>query len=394
MAGLEAWYEPASSSAHGDKWNTVFKTATPPTMLCCLPGAALAKATSCDPTGHTELVKMAAAYGTGDVLKSSSRTWKTPEVAILNCPIEEELCGAKKVVTVTSTKASLTMGDKSIDWTKDKTNCSWVLKSACKPIVVGYDATSTITAATKSDGVYVQWVQIPQASVTSDKVGQFTFTKAQLLSTTAAKSALYQFTQKYSSGGSTAAFTRDFPVELAALWAAQWNAQVPAYKTAVEDYDKEVKNFNLVHAQTALGKTNTKAKEELATYLTGLTTFLKTTAEPSAASTVKKLPEYPSVAVARPLAWAGPKLIAEADAAKAAVDDYYPSAMGGGKALTGILPLAADRHQGFGTNGAGKLAEVVNFSVDHMTAASVKDDTVCKDTYVGIIAVAKEAAKS
>jgi hypothetical protein len=45
----------------------------------------------------------------------------------------------------------------------------------------------------------------------------------------------------------------------------------------------------------------TTAKEDLTKYLEGLKVFMKTTAEPPADSTLKKLPEYPSLTVARPL---------------------------------------------------------------------------------------------
>lgn len=127
----------------------------------------------------------------------SSRTWKTPEVAILSCPNETELCGADRVVTVTDTAGSLTLGDGTTALTKDLNSCSWLLKSVCKPITIGYDATSSTGA-----GFAVNWIVLPASAVTNDKVVEFAFTdaKTELLGAAVGASRLYPFVQEYSSG--------------------------------------------------------------------------------------------------------------------------------------------------------------------------------------------------
>jgi hypothetical protein len=228
-----------------------------------------------------------------------------------------------------------------------------------------------------------------------DKVKEFTFTKPQLISGTPGAGMVYPLVQVYSSGASTAAFNRHYPFELAKLWATQYNALVPAYATAVTAYEKEVKNFNLVHAQKKYTETVSTAAADLTTYLTGLTTFLKTTAATPADSTVKKLPEYPSITDARPLAFAGPALIAEADKAKAAVDSIYVSTdVGSGSLLTGFLTLAADKVQGYGTMGVSAAGKAVNLSALHLTTKATTTGADCAATYVGVFAVAKEAAAS
>lgn len=150
MSGLEYWIERTTTA--GDNWNKNYATAAKPKAVCCLPNN-LAKADSCDPTGMTELDKIKAAYA---VNADSSRTWKTPEVALLSCPIETEVCGAAKVVTLTAgTASTLTMGDKAATLSKDKTSCSWIVKSACKPITLAYDTTSTKTAVKAEDAFLV-----------------------------------------------------------------------------------------------------------------------------------------------------------------------------------------------------------------------------------------------
>lgn len=150
MSGLEYWIERTTTA--GDNWNVNYATAKAPNAVCCLPNN-LTAAKSCDPTGMTETVKLKDAYA---VNADSSRTWKTPEVAILSCPIETEVCGAAKVVSLTAgTPSTLTMGDKSATLSKDKTSCSWIVKSACSPITLAYDATSTKTAAKAEDAFQV-----------------------------------------------------------------------------------------------------------------------------------------------------------------------------------------------------------------------------------------------
>lgn len=62
--------------------------------------------------------------------------------------------------------------------------------------------------------------------------------------------------------------------------------------------------------------------------------------------------------------------------------------MGSGKLLTGMLTLAADKVQGFGTKGEDAKAKVVNYSVDAI-AKGETDTTKCTATYLGVVARAK-----
>lgn len=56
-------------------------------------------------------------------------------------------------------------------------------------------------------------------------------------------------------------------------------------------------------------------------------------------STLKKLPERPSLGVAKPSPWAGPKLISESEIDKSEIGDFYLEA-GAGEPLMGLLTIA------------------------------------------------------
>lgn len=57
---------------------------------------------------------------------------------------------------------------------------------------------------------------------------------------------------------------------------------------------------------------------------------MKTTAATPVDSTLKKLPEYPSLTVARPLPYVGPGVLTLANKASAKVDSVYPGSVGAG----------------------------------------------------------------
>jgi hypothetical protein len=113
--------------------------------ICCFPGS-LEDAKSCVTTGHTEAI-----IGVG-LLKSdydkapqaaSSNKFATPEIRLMNCPQTTEECGADKVVTIDGANKSVQIGLAGGSLTRDMSGCSWLIKSACKPFTIGYDATNS-----------------------------------------------------------------------------------------------------------------------------------------------------------------------------------------------------------------------------------------------------------
>lgn len=154
------------------------------------------------------------------------------------------------------------------------------------------------------DEFEVQWIQLPATSVTSDVVQEFTFTKDQLVATAAVGSSLYDMTQMFSSGQTTAAFERMLPISVVELWVKQYNAGVKTYSDSLAAYKTAVSNFNLVHAPAAGLKADKDHATKLAAYLKDLPKMK--TSDGTTDSTLPKLPERPSFTVERPLAWAGP----------------------------------------------------------------------------------------
>lgn len=179
-----------------------------------------------------------------------------------------------------------------------------MVKSTCKPITIGYDAANSKAVSKIEDEFEVQWIQLPASSVTSDVVQEFTFTKDQLLGAAAVGSSLYDMTQMFSSGQTTAAFERMLPISVVELWVKQYNAGVKTYSDSLAAYKTAVSNFNLVHAPVAGLKADKEHATKLAAYLKDLPKMK--TSDGTTDSTLPKLPERPSFTVERPLAWAGP----------------------------------------------------------------------------------------
>jgi hypothetical protein len=152
-----------------------------------------------------------------------------------------------------------------------------LVKSTCKPITIAYDAASSKAVSKIEDEFEVQWIQIPATSVTSDKVQEFTFTKDQLVATAAVGSSMYDMTQLFSSGQSTAAFERMLPISVVELWVKQYNAAVKVYYDSLTAYNTAVANFNLVHAPAAGLKADTAHATKLADYIKTLPKMKTTT---------------------------------------------------------------------------------------------------------------------
>lgn len=152
-----------------------------------------------------------------------------------------------------------------------------MVKSACKPITIAYDSANSKVVSKIEDEFEVQWIQIPAASVKTDVVQEFTFTKDQLVATAAAGSSMYDMTQVFSSGQTTAAFERMLPISVVELWVKQYNVAVKAYSDSLPAYNTAVANFNLVHAPAAGLKADPTHATKLADYIKTLPKMKTTT---------------------------------------------------------------------------------------------------------------------
>jgi hypothetical protein len=121
----------------------------------------------------------------------------------MNCPQTSEECGENKLVTVTTTSMAVKIGKSTTDLTRAFSGCSWLIKSACNPFTIGYDSTASamIGTATISDKYKVQFIELRDASITSDRVNNnFVFTTGQVVSTDAGTISKPNYvTQYYTS---------------------------------------------------------------------------------------------------------------------------------------------------------------------------------------------------
>jgi hypothetical protein len=80
----------------------------------------------------------------------------------MNCPQKTEECGAKKVITLVSSDMSVKIGTSTTDLTRAFSGCSWLIKSACLPFTIGYDATNSklIGSVAIKDTYKVQFIEL------------------------------------------------------------------------------------------------------------------------------------------------------------------------------------------------------------------------------------------
>jgi hypothetical protein len=123
-------------------------------------------------------------YDKAPTTTSSSNIFTTPEIRLMNCPQTVEECGATKLVTVSTTENTFVkMGKDGHNLTRNKSGCSWLVKSACKPFSIGYDKDeSSDIGSFDIDTMYkVQFVELRDEHVTSDRPkNTFTFKAGQV----------------------------------------------------------------------------------------------------------------------------------------------------------------------------------------------------------------------
>jgi hypothetical protein len=103
-----------------------------------------------------------------------------------------------------------------------------LIKSACKPFTIGYDASkSALIASKKVEEAYkVQYIELSSAAVASDKPSKdFVFAAGQVSNATPLTiSKPYDVTQYYTSAQSLKGYKRMLPLDLIALWVASYNS--------------------------------------------------------------------------------------------------------------------------------------------------------------------------
>jgi hypothetical protein len=320
-------------------------------------------------------------YDKAPTTTSSSNIFTTPEIRLMNCPQTVEMCGTTKVVTVsTSANTFLKMGKTGETLFRNKSGCSWLVKSECKPFSIGYDKDeSTLIGSAEIDTTYkVQFVELRDEHVTSDRPkNDFTFKADQVSDATPGTiSTLYNVTQYYTSRKTVTGFKRYVPLELIAKWVAQYNEQIDAYDTAVPIYTAAVKNFNLIHApvaaKTLIGATFDDDLDALKKALVKM----KTTDVPPVDSSLDLLPEMPYLSILRPAEFAGPKLSSAADSSTIAAGDYLYE-MGAGRPQSGWLTLADASMRGYGSMGQA------NAPISYIYPG---ESDPCVPLYLGVIA--------
>lgn len=237
------------------KWNTEIasKQSSVTKGLCCIPGVTDAT-NSCDPTGVTAPFNNAPASRkvayTDLKTGFSSLELGIPEIAFLQCPQGEDLCGTNRIISVAAT-GTLTMGNGVLNIKRAIDQCSWLLKSECKPITLEYSANdSTLITETDVKKIWkVQYLEVPTASVTDGLVAAATtFASADDMNTYSGDSKFWDVTQHYSSSQALKGWTRKIPLDAIMLWVKSFNQKVVIHDQKVATYDIEVKDFDIIHA--------------------------------------------------------------------------------------------------------------------------------------------------